>query len=84
MKHKVTIYTTTTCTFCKQAKEFFKEYKIDYHEIDVGKNQKAAVEMVEKSGQMGVPVIEVNDTIIIGFDKEALIKELKIKETKGI
>ncbi|MBI2671433.1 glutathione S-transferase N-terminal domain-containing protein [Candidatus Woesearchaeota archaeon] len=79
MKHKVTIYTTSTCTFCKQAKAFFKEHKIDYKEIDVGSNQKAAEEMVEKSGQMGVPVIEIDDTIIIGFDREALMKELEIK-----
>ena len=79
MKHKVIIYTTSTCTFCKQAKAFFKEHNIDYKEIDVGKNQKAAEEMVEKSGQMGVPVIEVDDAIIIGFDRDALIKELDIK-----
>ena len=76
---KVTIYTTATCVFCKKAKEFFKEHNIDYKEIDVGKDAKAAKEMVEKSGQMGVPVIEVNNEIIIGFDRPALIKALKIK-----
>ena len=78
-KKKVIIYTTNTCVFCKKAKEFFKEHKIDYKEVDVGKDINAAKEMVEKSGQMGVPVIEVDDKIIIGFDKPALIKELKIK-----
>lgn len=76
---KVIIYTTNTCVFCKKAKEFFKEHNIDYKEIDVGKDVKAAKEMIDKSGQMGVPVIEVNDKIIIGFDKPALMKELKIK-----
>ena len=80
MADKVIIYTTTTCVFCKKAKEFFKEHKITYTEVDVGKDAKAAKEMIEKSGQMGVPVIEVNDKIIIGFDKPALMKELKIKQ----
>lgn len=77
--NKVTIYSTNSCVFCKKAKEFFKENKVEYKEIDVGKDIKAAKEMVEKSGQMGVPVIEVNGKIIIGFDKPALMKELKIK-----
>jgi len=80
MKHKVIIYTTHTCTFCRQAKAFFKEHNIEYKEVDVGSNQKAAEEMVEKSGQMGVPVIEIDDeTVIIGFDKSALMKELDLK-----
>lgn len=79
MADKVLIYTTNTCVFCKKAKEFFKEYKIEYKEVDVGKDVNAAKEMIEKSGQMGVPVIEVNGKIIIGFDKPALVKELKIK-----
>jgi len=75
---KVKIYTTISCVFCKKAKEFFKEHNIDYKEIDVGKDAKAARDMIEKSGQMGVPVIEIDGEIIIGFDKPALIKALKI------
>lgn len=75
---EVKIYTTVNCVFCKKAKEFFKEHNINYKEIDVGKDVKAAREMIEKSGQMGVPVIEVDDDIIIGFDKPALMKALKI------
>ena len=77
--NKVKIYTTVTCVYCKKAKEFCKENKVEYEEIDVGKDVKAAKEMVEKSGQMGVPVIEVNGKFIVGFDKPALMKELKIK-----
>lgn len=77
--NKVLIYSTNTCVFCKKAKEFFKEHKIEFTEIDVGKDIKAAKEMVTKSGQMGVPVIDVNGKIIVGFDKPALMKELKIK-----
>ncbi len=75
---EVKIYTTQSCIFCKKAKEFFKEHNIDYKEIDVGKDAKAAKEMIDKSGQMGVPVIEIDDEIIIGFDKPALMKALKI------
>ena len=76
--NKVIIYTTSSCIFCKKAKEFFKENNIDYKEVDVGKDVKAAKEMIEKSGQMGVPVIEVNEKIIIGFDKPSIMKELKL------
>jgi len=78
-KNRVLIYTTPTCIYCKKAKEFFNEHNIEYKEVDVSKDEKAAKEMIEKSGQMGVPVIEVNDEIIVGFDKPALMKELKIK-----
>ena len=77
--NKVLIYSTNTCVFCKKAKEVVKEHKVEFTEIDVGKDIKAAKEMVAKSGQMGVPVIEVNGKIVVGFDKPALMKELKIK-----
>jgi len=77
-KNNILIYTTSICVFCKKAKEFFKEHKIDYKEVDVGNNAKAAQEMVNKSGQMGVPVIDINGKIIVGFDKALLMKELKI------
>ena len=76
MAKKVTIYTTPECTYCKAAKEFFKENKVSYKEIDVSKNQKAAKEMVDKSGQMGVPVILIDDKIIVGFDQEKIEKAL--------
>ncbi len=61
------------------AKEFLKEQKVKYEEYDVSKDQKRANEMIEKSGQMGVPVIEIGDTIIVGFDKESMKKALKLK-----
>lgn len=76
---KVRIYSTPTCPYCHAAKEFLKENKIKYEDIDVSKDQAAAQEMIEKSGQMSVPVIEINGKIIVGFDKETLKKELKIK-----
>ncbi|MBI2564930.1 glutathione S-transferase N-terminal domain-containing protein [Candidatus Woesearchaeota archaeon] len=78
-KAKVRIYSTPTCSYCKAAKEFLKENKIEYEDIDVSKNQTAAQEMIEKSGQMGVPVLDIEGTIIVGFDRDAIKKALKIK-----
>lgn len=75
---KVTIYSTPTCGYCKLAKEFFKENDIAYEEFDVSENEEKRNEMIEKSGQMGVPVIYVDDEMIIGFDKEKLSELLGV------
>ncbi len=75
----VKIYTTTWCVFCKAAKEFFKENKVPYTEVNVENDPKAAEEMIEKSGQMGVPVIDIGGKIIVGFDLEAIKKALGLK-----
>ncbi|HJO02244.1 MAG: glutaredoxin family protein [Candidatus Woesearchaeota archaeon] len=75
-EHKVKVYSTSTCPWCKKIKEFLTEKKVKFDDIDVGANQEAANEMVEKSGQMGVPVIDIDGKIIVGFDKEALEKAL--------
>ena len=75
---KVRIYTTSTCPWCIKTKEFLKANNVKYEEVNVGDNEKARNEMFEKSGQFGVPVIDVNGTIIVGFDKEALKKALSI------
>lgn len=76
MAKKVTIYSTPTCPYCLQAKAYFKENKIEYDEVDVAADQEKAQEMIEKSGQMGVPVIDIGGEIIIGFDKAKIDKEL--------
>lgn len=65
----VTIYSTPSCHFCHMAKDFFKEKNITYTEYDVASNLEKRKEMVEKSGQMGVPVIIIGDELIVGFDK---------------
>ena len=65
----VTIYTTPTCHFCHMAKDFFKEKNIAYTEHDVASNLEKRKEMMEKSGQLGVPVIFIGDQMIIGFNK---------------
>ncbi|MBI4021265.1 MAG: glutaredoxin family protein [Candidatus Aenigmarchaeota archaeon] len=74
----VTIFTTPTCIWCKRAKEFFKEHKIAYKEVDVSVDQKAAEYMIEKTQQMGVPVIEANGEFIVGFDEPRLRTVLRI------
>lgn len=76
---KVKIYTTPTCVYCKMAKQWFKEKNISYEEKDVSADAEAREEMINKSQQMGVPVIEVGDNLVIGFDKEKLSELLNIK-----
>ena len=75
-QHKVKVYSTKTCPWCVKAKEFLKSKNVKFEDIDVGADRKAATEMIEKSGQMGVPVIDINGTIIVGFDREAMEKAL--------
>ena len=79
---KVKIYSTPTCPWCKKAKELFKANKIAFKDFDVSSNKKVAKEMIEKSGQQGVPVIDINGDIIIGFDEAKLRKTLKINKIK--
>lgn len=78
----VTMYTTPTCAYCKMTKEFFNEHGIAYAEKDVSQDQSAAQEMIEKSGQMGVPVTVIsdggNDEIIVGFDRARLSAALGV------
>ncbi len=74
----VKVYSTPSCPYCRMAKEFLEEKKIPFKDIDVSKDEKAADYMIEKSGQMGVPVIEIGEKIIVGFDKPAIKKALKI------
>ena len=76
---KVTLYTTPTCTYCIMAKDWFRENKIEYEEFDVSQDEEKRKELVEKTGQMAVPVIEVNEETIIGFDKGKLSELLKIE-----
>ena len=78
MAKKITVYSTPTCPFCIRAKQFLKESKIQFEDIDVSSNSVKADEMIKKSGQMGVPVLEIDGTIIVGFDKEKIKKELGI------
>jgi len=74
----VVIYSTPTCHFCQAAKKFFGENNVEYTEHNVAEDIEKRQEMLEKSGQMGVPVISIGDDMVIGFD------ENKIRELLGL
>ena len=74
----VTIYSTPTCHFCHMAKDFFKEHNVAYTEYDVASNLEKRKEMVDKSQQMGVPVIIIGDELTVGFDQAKISKMLGI------
>lgn len=74
MDKTITIYSTPTCHFCHLAKDFLKSKNIPYTEYDVAADLEKRQEMIEKSQQMGVPVIVVGDDVIVGFDKARLAK----------
>ena len=74
----ITIYSTPTCHFCHMTKDYLKEHNILFTDYDVAKDLQKRQEMIQKSGQMGVPVIFVGDEMIIGFDKERLVSSLGI------
>ncbi len=76
-KPKVVIYSTPACPVCKKAKDYFSQKGIAYEEIDVSTDRKAAAEMIKKSGQMGVPVIFVGDTMLVGYNPLKLDVALK-------
>lgn len=74
----VKIYTTPSCHFCHMAKDYFKEHNIAYQEFDVYADEQARDAMIKKSGQMGVPVIEIDNDIIIGFNQPKVASLLSI------
>lgn len=74
----VTIYSTPTCTYCKMTKEFFGENSVEFTDFDVSQDEAKRNEMVEKSGQMGVPVIDIEGEIIVGFDEPKLRELLEL------
>jgi len=76
--HNVTIYSTPTCHFCHAAKDFSTENKVAYTEHNVASDLAKRQEMIQKSGQMGVPVITIDDKLVVGFDEE------KLKELLGV
>ena len=75
----VKVYSTPTCPYCFMAKDFLKQNGIHFEDINVAQDHEAAHQMIEKSGQMGVPVIEIDGKMIVGFDREAIKKALGIK-----
>lgn len=78
MDKKVTVYSASTCPYCVRVKQFLKDNNVQFTEIDVSSNQEAAREMIERSGQMGVPVVDIDGEIIVGFDKRKISSALGI------
>lgn len=74
----IAIYTTPTCVYCKATKQFFSDNNVAYEEYDVAVDQEARTRMIEKSGQLGVPVIDIDGEVVIGFNKKRLGELLKL------
>jgi len=69
MNHEVTIYTASTCSWCEAVKEYLRAREIDFEEVGVSTDMDRAQEIVERSGQYGVPVIEIDGEMVVGFDR---------------
>ena len=76
---KVVLFSTSTCSWCRRAKRYFKECKVPFKEINIERDPDAARDIVRKTGQTGVPVIKIGSSWIVGFDKERIDKELARK-----
>ena len=74
---KITVYSTPTCPYCIRAKQFLKDKDIEFEEIDVSTQEAEREEMVQKSGQMGVPVLDIDGVVIVGFDKNKIVETLE-------
>jgi len=72
MEHEVIVYTTPTCPWCQVVKRYLEERNIPYREADVSTDMEAAMEMIRKSGQQGVPVVEIDGEIVVGVDRERI------------
>jgi len=77
---KILIYSTPTCPWCLLAKKYFTDKNIPFENIDVAADQEKAQEMVDLSGQLGVPVIVIDDEVLVGFDKDTIEKILADKK----
>lgn len=71
-QHKVILFTTPSCSWCRQTKRYFREHKVRFKEIDVSRDQRAAKDIVKMTGQMGVPVVLIDNRPIVGFDKHKI------------
>lgn len=72
----IKVYTTNSCPWCVKVKNYLKSENLEFEELNVQDDMEAREEMINKSHQMGVPVLDINDNIIIGFDRPAILKAL--------
>lgn len=77
-KQRVIVFSTPTCTYCNRAKQYFRQQGVRFRDVDVTKDSAAARDMVRRSGQQGVPVIDINGKIIVGFNKPEIDKLLDL------
>ncbi|GAB4426818.1 MAG: glutaredoxin family protein [Anaerolineae bacterium] len=77
---RVIVFSTPTCTYCNAAKKYFREHKIKFRDVDVSKDPVAARDMVRRSGQQGVPQIDIGGRIIVGFDRPKINQLLGIRD----
>ena len=77
---RVRVFSSASCPYCFTLMEFLKEKGIEFEEVDVSKNEKARDEMIKKSGRLEAPIVEIDGEIVVGFDKEKIVKLLNIKE----
>lgn len=75
----VKVYSTPICPYCHTLKAYLKERNVEFEDIDVSKDQNAKIDMIRKSNQLGVPVMEIGEHVIIGFDKEKINKLLNLE-----
>lgn len=75
----ITVYSSPSCVWCTRAKEYLKARNINFREVNIAQDRSGAIEMMRKSGQMGVPVLDINGNIIIGFDKDQIDMLLNIR-----
>jgi glutaredoxin-like YruB-family protein len=78
MGHEVIVYTSPTCGWCQALKDYLRAREIDFEEVDVAMDPSLAQEMIEKSGQMGTPVVDIDGEIVIGFNKPEIDQLLEL------
>jgi glutaredoxin-like YruB-family protein len=78
LQPRVIIFSTPTCSFCNMAKKYFREKNIKFRDVDVSRDPAAARDMVRRSGQQGVPVIDIAGKIVVGFDRPKIDKYLNL------
>jgi len=76
---KVKVYSTPSCPYCVALKGFLEENKVEFKEVDISKDEESMKVIVEKTGQMGVPVIDIDGELIVGFDRQKIVELLNIK-----
>jgi len=75
---RVIVFSTPTCSYCNMAKQYFRQHRIRFKDVDVSRDQAAARDLIRRSGQMGVPVIDIGGRIVVGFDKPKINQMLDI------